>query len=109
MVSCQGGIFFCGIDRSSIAIEQASLRLDKEFPNWRQYGELIVGNADDLPYASESFDAVIDNECIYCADYETAKHIYNEAWRVTKYSGRLYSRTFSSGSWGMVVVNREFR
>ncbi|MEN9530896.1 MAG: hypothetical protein RIQ83_120 [Pseudomonadota bacterium] len=94
------GFSFCGIDCSSTAIEQASLRLDKEFPNWRQHSELIVGNANDLPYASESFDAVIDNECICCLDFKTAIDTYNEAWRVTKYNGKLYSRTFSSGSWG---------
>ena len=94
------GFSFCGVDCSITAIEQACLRLDKEFPNWRQYGELIVGDVHNLPYNSESFDAVIDNECIYCADYETAKDIYNEAWRVTKYNGKLYSRTFASGSWG---------
>ncbi|UUI62659.1 class I SAM-dependent methyltransferase [Aeromonas salmonicida] len=94
------GFSFCGVDCSITAIEHACLRLDKEFPNWRQHGELIVGDVHNLPYDSESFDAVIDNECIYCADYETAKDIYNEAWRVTKYNGKLYSRTFASGSWG---------
>ena len=63
---------------------------------------VAIGSAKvtTAPQLFESFDAVIDNECIYCADYETAKDIYNEAWRVTKYNGKLYSRTFASGSWG---------
>lgn len=94
------GFSFCGVDCSNTAIEQASLRLDKEFPNWRQHSELVVGNVNNLPFEKEYFDAVIDNECIYCSDFSTATEIYNEAWRVTKHNGKLYSRTFASGSWG---------
>lgn len=94
------GLSFCGVDCSSIAIEQAIQRLDREFSDWRQRGELIVGDINNLPYQNETFDAVIDNECVSCCDFTTSTSIYNEAWRVTKYNGKLYSRTFASGSWG---------
>ena len=46
------------------------------------------------------FDAVIDNEAVYCNDYEISRNIYREAARVTRKGGKLFARTFARGSWG---------
>lgn len=91
---------FCayGIDGSAAAIAQAKRRLDKEVPGW--CGELLVGDIIDLPFAANHFDAVLDNEAIYCNSYEDSKAIYAELARVTKPGGKLFSRTLATGCWG---------
>jgi len=94
------GFSFAGIDGSASAIELASKRLDNEIPDWRSRGSLHVGDVERLPFANSTFDAVIDNECIYCNSWESSVDIYNEMARVTKHGGKLFSRTFASGSWG---------
>jgi len=43
---------------------------------------------------------VIDNEAVYCNDYEISRNIYREAARVTRKGGKLFARTFARGSWG---------
>jgi len=92
------GFSVYGIDGSTAAIENAKRRLDKELPGWQ--GELRVGDIIKLPFAADYFDAVIDNEAIYCNSFEDAKQIYSEMARVTKPGGKLFSRTFAAGSWG---------
>ncbi|PWW37448.1 MULTISPECIES: class I SAM-dependent methyltransferase [Paenibacillus] len=92
------GFSVYGIDGSKTAIEKAKKRLDSEFSKWS--GELLVGDITSLPYEDEEFDAVIDNEAIYANSYENSITIYNEIYRVLKKGGKLYSRTFATGSWG---------
>lgn len=94
------GFSFVGIDGSGTAIDKATSRLDAECPGWRGRGELKVGDIVKLPYECDSFDAVIDNEALYCNGFEAACTIYSEILRVLKPGGLLYSRTFASGSWG---------
>lgn len=94
------GFSFCGIDGSATAIEQAKSRLDAECPGWQAHGELHIGDIGQLPFAGASFDAVIDNEAISCNPFESSKAIYQEMARVCKSGGKLFSRTFSRGSWG---------
>lgn len=92
------GFSIVGIDGSQTAIAQAQTRLDLECAGWN--GELHCGDIRHLPFQDEVFDAVVDNEAVYCNDYETSKAIYAEMARVTKDGGKLFSRTFASGSWG---------
>lgn len=94
------GFSFAGVDGSPHAIRRAGLRLDEEVPGWRDRGSLHTGDVADLPFPAASFDAVVDNECIYCNDFESSVRIYSEAARVTKPGGKLFSRTFATGCWG---------
>ncbi len=94
------GFSFCGVDGSETAIAQAKARLDAECPGWQSHGELHVGDIGQLPFKESFFDAVIDNEAISCNSFESSKAIYDEMARVSKPGGKIFSRTFASGSWG---------
>lgn len=94
------GFRFVGIDGSATAIAQASQRLDEECLGWRDHSELHIGDVGNLPFPTETFDAVIDNECVYCNSYESSERIYSEAYRVLNKGGSLFVRTFASGCWG---------
>lgn len=59
-----------------------------------------MGDVSSLPYGDDFFDAVVDNECIYANLYDDARRIYQEAHRVLKPSGKLFSKMFASGSSG---------
>lgn len=87
-----------GIDGSASAIEQARGRLDAEVPGWQ--GEVRVGDFCAVPYADASFDAVIDNEAVYCNSFDASHAIYAEAARVLKPGGKLFVRTFATGMVG---------
>lgn len=56
-----------GIDGSASAIAKAQARLDAEFPSWT--GEVVVGDFLKLPWADASFEALIDNEAVYCNSF----------------------------------------
>ena len=92
------GFSVYGVDGSATAIQQARQRLDLECPGWS--GELYCGDMSLLPFADGSFDAVIDNEAVYCNPIDIARAIYAEMARVARPGGKLYSRTFATGSWG---------
>jgi ubiquinone/menaquinone biosynthesis C-methylase UbiE len=92
------GFTVYGIDGSKTAIQRANDRLNKECPGWN--GTLVVGDITQLPFQDGFFDAVIDLEAISCNSYEAAKQIYSEMARVTKPKGKMFSRTFATGSWG---------
>jgi SAM-dependent methyltransferase len=92
------GFSVYGIDGSETAIEQARQRLDAECPGW--LGKLWVGDFCKLSLADGFVDAVIDNEAVYCNSYESSLMVYSEMARVTRKGGKLFSRTFASGSWG---------
>lgn len=80
-----------GIDGSKTAIIRARNRLNEEGLS----AKLIVGDIISLPYVDNQFDAVIDNECIYCNSKIESIKIIVEAKRVMKKGGLLYSRTFA--------------
>jgi len=92
------GFSVYGIDGSATAIARAKELLDDECPGWS--GQLIVGDIAVLPFPDGHFDAVIDNEVVYCNSFDQGKVIYGEMARVTKPDGKLFSRTFAEGSWG---------
>jgi ubiquinone/menaquinone biosynthesis C-methylase UbiE len=80
-----------GIDGSSVAIGRARDRLDNE----NLISQLVCGDIINLPYSDNYFDAVIDNECIYCNNFKNTQLIMNEIQRVLKPNGKFYSRTFT--------------
>mgnify|MGYP001181286392 CR=1 FL=1 len=92
------GFMVYGMDGSSTAIEKCRKRLDSEVPGW--IGDLYVGDIISLPYDNNFFDAVIDLEAITHNSFEDSKRIYSEAARVLKSKGKIFSRTFSVGTWG---------
>ncbi|MEK7376530.1 MAG: class I SAM-dependent methyltransferase, partial [Candidatus Margulisiibacteriota bacterium] len=84
-----------GIDISGSAIEKAKSRLKAEGLS----ADLRVGDIKQLPYEDKSFDAVIDNECLYCNNRKDTETVLKEIKRVLKDSGSLFSRTFSDGTY----------
>lgn len=92
------GFSISGIDGSQTAVNLARSKLDLECPDWM--GMLHCGDIAQLPFMDMTFDAVIDNECLYCNPFESSRLIYSEMARVTKVGGKLFSRTFAAGSWG---------
>jgi SAM-dependent methyltransferase len=95
------GFSVYGVDGSSSGIEICRCRLDLEVPDWQ--GELHLGDVTSLPFSSDRFDAIIDNECICCLSWEDAKAAYLEAHRVLRKNGRLFVRTFADGSAGQAT------
>jgi len=85
-----------GLDGSRIAIEQARLRLQEE----QVSAELQVGDAMQLPYDNVFFDLIIDVECLYANTMKDSLIILQEAKRVLKPDGRLFSITFMTGTYG---------
>lgn len=92
------GFSVYGIDGSKTAVKKALARLNSENPGWS--GELIIGDIISLPYNDDFFDAVIDNEAIATNSFDNAVEMYSEIYRVLKPNGKVYSRSFSEGSWG---------
>ncbi len=92
------GFTVVGIDGSPTAVEQAKTRLDEEVPDWK--GEVTCGDITRLPFEDNSCDGAIDSEAIYCNSYADSQTIYREIRRVLKPGGKLFSRTFATGSWG---------
>jgi SAM-dependent methyltransferase len=92
-----------GVEGSASAAEIARRRLTAECPGWDappRCGRVDVGDILRLAAAESSFDAVLDSEAVYCNDYEDSQRIYREMHRVAKPGGRLFVRTFATGSWG---------
>ncbi|GIO07335.1 hypothetical protein J31TS6_33630 [Brevibacillus reuszeri] len=92
------GFSVYGIDGSETAIKIANKRLNDDLKTWK--GDLMVGDITDISYPEGFFDAVIDVGAVCCNSFENAKVIYDEMARVTKKGGKIFSRTFATGSWG---------
>lgn len=92
------GFNIYGIDGSPTAIRLCKERLDTETPGWR--GSLQVADVTQLPFSDNFFDAVIDNECSSCLNWEEAKQAFKEVSRVLRPQGRLFMRTFAQGCAG---------
>lgn len=95
---CREGFTVHGIDGSAHAVALARQRLDGECPGWK--GRIEVGDFNGIPYDSGFFDAVIDNESICHNDFASSCHIYREIARVLKPAGKLFVRTFATGTFG---------
>lgn len=101
--SAREGFSVSGIEGSKSAAEIALVRLDSECPDWNvspRIGELVVGDMKALPWSEGTFDALIDSEAVYCNDFDESRLIYREMFRVARPGGKLFVRTFATGSWG---------
>jgi ubiquinone/menaquinone biosynthesis C-methylase UbiE len=85
------GFNVTGIDGSETAINIAKERLQKE----DLQADLVVGDILKLPFSDNSFDGIVDNECLYANNDENTVLILSEINRVLKTNGLFYSRTFS--------------
>jgi SAM-dependent methyltransferase len=90
------GFDVTGIDGSKVGVERTKERLAEE----ELYANLICGDIESLPFESDYFDCVIDNECIYANSYFDSDKIMAEIKRVLKVNGLFYSKTFMIGSFG---------
>jgi SAM-dependent methyltransferase len=81
------GFSFKGVDGSATAIQQATDRLDSECAGWRELGQLEVGDITKVDLGHEVFDAVIDNECVYCMPFDQSREIYAKARAALKRGG----------------------
>jgi len=97
-----------GIDGSTTAIQKAQNRLRNE----KLDAHLKVGDIINLPYNNNYFNAVIDNECIYCNNINDSKIILKEIKRVLKANGLFFSRTFTNkmyiGTSNIKIANLEY-
>ena len=84
-----------GIDISSVAINKAQKRLEKD----QLTASLKVGDVSRLPYENKTFDSVIDNACLYNNDKKKTRIILEEVKRVLKPRGLFYSQTFSDDTY----------
>ncbi len=97
------GFSASGIEGSPAASAIARERLDAECPGWNappRNAELVVGDICSLNFPDETFDALIDSEAVYCNDFQESCRIYREMHRVAKPGGKLFIRTFATGTWG---------
>lgn len=109
------GFSVSGVEGSKSAAEIAAKRLNSECTGWNatpRIGEIVVGDMKTLPWPDGSFDALIDSEAVYCNDFEESCLIYREMYRVARPGGKLFVRTFATGSWGdgigLAVGSRRF-
>ncbi|GAB4208694.1 MAG: hypothetical protein Fur0019_14740 [Tibeticola sp.] len=98
------GYAVSGLEGSEAGLRRALVRLDEEVPQWRATSgpdNLRVGDmCEPLPWASDSFDAVIDCNAVMCVPHDAAKLVYAEMHRVCRPGGWLYARTPAEGTWG---------
>ncbi len=85
-----------GIDGSKIGVEKTRKRLTEESLTAR----VETGDIISLPFEDDSFDCVVDNECIYANSYEDSRKIMAEIHRVLKPKGKFFSKTFMTGTYG---------
>jgi SAM-dependent methyltransferase len=98
------GFSIYGVEGSETAARLAQERLNSECPGW--VGEVKVGDILKLPFATDTFDAVIDVAAVCCNSFADAKSIYSEMGRVCKKGGAFFSRTLASGCWGDGLGNK---
>ena len=98
-----------GIEGSPTAAALSRQRLTTEYPGWDQSpakGAVHVGDMLNLPWPDGYFHAVMDSEAVYCNDFDESCRIYREMYRVTRPGGKLFVRTFATGTWGDGIGQR---
>lgn len=97
------GFAVSGVEGSPAAAAMARQRLDSECAGWDRpprRSSLSVGDMASLNFPDGTFDALIDSEAVYCNDFADSCRIYREMHRVAKPDGKLFVRTFATGTWG---------
>jgi len=90
------GFDVTGIDGSKIGVEKTIKRLTEE----SLMAKVEVGDIISLPFEDNSFDCVVDIECIYANSYADSRKIIAEIYRVLKTKGKFFSKTFMTGTYG---------
>ena len=85
-----------GIDGSKVAINLAK----KKLKNDNLKSNLQIGDIKHLPYHRNSFDCIIDCECLYSNSFKDTSIILKEINRVLKRKGLFFSKTFAKGTYG---------
>ena len=92
------GFTVSAIDFSPSALAQAKSRLDDE--GLGAYADLRKGDFASLPWADESFDAVIDVEAVYANDLQTIRAALGEIRRVLRPGGVFFGIMFGKHTTG---------
>lgn len=95
------GFSFTGIDISRSAIIYAERRLDNEIPDWRSRGTLNIVDITRHDLGINQYDAIIDNECLYCLSFKDAYLVYKKAYSALKNNGKIYVKAFADDCWGV--------
>lgn len=90
------GFDVTGVDGSNTGVERSQERLKAESLNAR----VLVGDVVNLPFNDNSFECVIDIECLCSNSFKDTKKIVSEIYRVLKPQGKFFSKTFMTGSEG---------
>lgn len=83
-------------DGSKSAIKKLKKRLEEE----NLEVDLRVLDAIEIDYNQETFDAVIDNACIYANTVSNIRKMYQLIWNTLKKGGRLFTSSFSTKTTG---------
>lgn len=95
------GLAVAGIDGSATAIRQAEERLVADgLPHEKPRVDLKVGNFASLPWADDSFDAVIDVEALYANLMAEIKISIAEVRRALKPGGLFFGKMFGAQTTG---------
>ncbi len=94
------GFSVTGIDGSATAIRQARDRLDNE--GLSDHTKLLVGDILDVRalVGGDTFDAVIDVNCLQCMPLRTTVGIVADCRELLKDGGQFFSVMMATGSWG---------
>jgi SAM-dependent methyltransferase len=90
------GFRVVGVEGSRIGVERTKERLQQESLT----AEVFVGDVMNLKFEDNSFDCVIDMECLCANSVKDSLIILDEVYRVLKFNGKFISRTFMTGSEG---------
>lgn len=95
------GFKVCGIDGSPTAIRQARARLEAEgLLSDPAAVDLRQGDFATLPWADQSFDAVIDIEAVYANEWQVIASCLQEIHRVLKPGGIFFGKMFGTKTSG---------
>ncbi|MBQ8934025.1 MAG: methyltransferase domain-containing protein [Lachnospiraceae bacterium] len=87
---------YTGLDLTPLMIETAR---EKQIPN----AEFVVGDCEDMPFAAESFDAVICSMSFH--HYPDPLAFFREVRRCLKPGGRLILRDMTGPDWVVWLMN----
>lgn len=95
------GYRVAGIDISSTALKMARARIEAEsLPAGPEHFDLRVGDFVDLPWADESFEAVIEIAALYANPLDEIRKAISEIRRCLKPRGLFFGKLFGEQTTG---------